>query len=242
MKDLNSPNLPATFFDEMIKPAGKAVIFDMDGVLIDSEPLYTEMNKELFAELGINMDPSEYHQFVGMSSPLMWTMIRDNYSLQPSVVDLMNMEKARIHKLLSSDRVSSPIGGVENLLESLKDLGIIMSVASSSARKNVETVLKKLDLEKYFAGTVCGEDIENGKPAPDIFLKASELMSTIPVNCVVIEDSYNGLCGANAAGMRCIGYAGDPSSKQDLSDADLIVKSFHKEDIDEMIRFIMSEV
>jgi len=225
----------------MSKPAGRAVIFDMDGVLIDSEPLYTEMNKELFAELGINMDPSEYHQFVGMSSPLMWTMIRDNYSLQPSVADLMNMEKARIHKLLSSDRISSPIGGVENLLDALKDIGIIMSVASSSARKNVETVLKKLDLEKYFAGIVCGEDIENGKPAPDIFLKASELMSTQPVNCVVIEDSYNGLCGAKAAGMRCIGYAGDPSSKQDLTGADLIVKSFHKVDIDEMIRFILSE-
>ena len=242
MKDQNSPNLPATFFDEMSKPAGRAVIFDMDGVLIDSEPLYTEMNKELFEELGIDMDVSEYHQFVGMSSPLMWTMIRDKYSLQPSVADLMNMEKARIHKLLSSDRISSPIGGVENLLDSLKELGIIMSVASSSARKNVETVLKKLDLEKYFAATVCGEDIENGKPAPDIFLKASELMSINPVNCVVIEDSYNGLCGAKAAGMKCIGYAGDPSSKQDLGGADLTVKSFHKEDIDTMVRFILGEV
>jgi HAD superfamily hydrolase (TIGR01509 family) len=217
------------------------VIFDMDGVLIDSEPLYVEMNKELFGELGISMDPSEYHQFVGMSSPLMWTMIREKYSLRQSAAELMNIEKEKIHKLLSSDRISSPIGGVENLLESLRENDIVMSVASSSARKNVEIVLKKLDLENYFDSIVCGEDIQNGKPAPDIFLRASEQMNTEPASCTVIEDSYNGLCGAKSAGMRCIGYAGDSASKQDLSGADMIVKSFHKNDVREMLEFILKE-
>lgn len=216
----------------------RAVIFDMDGVLIDSEPLYAEMNKEIFGELDINMDPSEYHQFVGMSSPLMWTMIRNKFSLSQSVTDLMNMEKERIHLLLSSDRISAPIGGVENLLESIKRNEIVMSVASSSARKNVETVIGKLDIAKYFDAVVCGEDIKNGKPAPDIFLKASSLVKVPAENCMVIEDSYNGLCGAKAAGMRCIGYAGDSESKQDLSGADLIIRSFSKEVIDRVIQFI----
>lgn len=210
----------------------------MDGVLIDSEPLYVEMNGELFGELGISMDPSEYHQFVGMSSPLMWTMIREKFSLSQSATELMNMEKARIHNLLSSDRISAPISGVENLLESLKQSGIVMCVASSSARKNVETVLQKLDIAQYFNAVVCGEDIDNGKPAPDIFLKASSLVNLPAECCVVIEDSYNGLCGAKAAGMRCIGYAGDNESKQDLSGADLIIRSFHEEDIERVIQFI----
>ncbi len=210
----------------------------MDGVLIDSEPLYVEMNGELFGELGISMDPSEYHQFVGMSSPLMWNMIREKFSLSQSATELMNMEKARIHNLLSSDRISAPISGVENLLESLKQSGIVMSVASSSARKNVETVLQKLDIAQYFNAVVCGEDIDNGKPAPDIFLKASSLVNLPAECCVVIEDSYNGLCGAKAASMRCIGYAGDNESKQDLSGADLIIRSFHEEDIERVIQFI----
>ncbi len=210
----------------------------MDGVLIDSEPLYVEMNGELFGELGISMDPSEYHQFVGMSSPLMWTMIREKFSLSQSATELMNMEKARIHNLLSSDRISAPISGVENLLESLKQSGIVMCVASSSARKNVETVLQKLDIAQYFNTVVCGEDIDNGKPAPDIFLKASSLVNVPAECCIVIEDSYNGLCGAKAAGMRCIGYAGDNESKQDLSGADLIIRSFHEEDIQRVIQFI----
>jgi len=210
----------------------------MDGVLIDSEPLYVEMNKELFSELGISIEPSEYHQFVGMSSPLMWTMIRDKFSLSQSATELMDMEKTRIHQLLSSDRISAPISGVENLLGSLREKDIVMSVASSSARKNVETILQKLDIAQYFEAVVCGEDIDNGKPAPDIFLKASLLVDVPAAYCVVIEDSYNGLSGAKAARMRCIGYAGDIDSKQDLSGADMIIKSFHENDIEKVIRFI----
>lgn len=214
------------------------VIFDMDGVLIDSEPLYVEMNEELFSELGIFIDKEEYHKFVGMSSPLMWGMIKEEFSLPQSVDELMNREKQRIHELLRSDRLSEPIAGVESLLMDIKKAGIPAAVASSSARKNVEMVLSKLDLSGYFKATVCGEDVANGKPAPDIFLKASAAINTAPENCVVIEDSVNGLRGSLAAGMRCIGYAGDPLSKQDLTGADLLVKSFHEEDRIAIMKFI----
>ncbi|MBX7041458.1 MAG: HAD family phosphatase [Ignavibacteria bacterium] len=214
------------------------VIFDMDGVLIDSEPLYVEMNEELFSELGIFIDKEEYHKFVGMSSPLMWGMIKEEFSLPQSVDELMNREKQRIHELLRSDRLSEPIAGVESLLMDINKAGIPAAVASSSARKNVEMVLSKLDLSGYFKATVCGEDVANGKPAPDIFLKASAAINTAPENCVVIEDSVNGLRGSLAAGMRCIGYAGDPLSKQDLTGADLLVKSFHEEDRIAIMKFI----
>lgn len=216
-----------------------AVIFDMDGVLIDSEPLYVEMNEELFSELGVRIDKEEYHKFVGMSSPLMWKMIKDEFSLPQSVDELMNSEKQRIHELLRSDRVSEPIAGVESLLINIANAGIPAAVASSSARKNVEMVLSKLDLSGYFKATVCGEDVANGKPAPDIFLKAATALKGAPENCVVIEDSVNGLRGSHAAGMRCIGYAGDPRSKQDLSGADMLVKSFHEEDRNSIMSFIL---
>lgn len=210
----------------------------MDGVLIDSEPLYVEMNNKLFTELGIDIDVSEYHQFVGMSSPLMWTMLKERFSLPQALDELMNTEKERIHRLLCSDRISAPIAGVENLLKLLEEKGIAEGVASSSARKNVEAVLEKLDLTKYFSALVCGEDIMNGKPAPDIFLKAAKLLHTSPNDCAVIEDSRNGLLAAKAAGMTCIGYAGDLNSKQDLTGADLLIRSFHPEEIGTVLELL----
>ncbi len=216
----------------------KAAIFDMDGVIIDSEPLYVEMNRELFGELGIYIPESEYHTFVGMSSPLMWGYIREKFSLTQSAEELMNIEKERIHELLNSSRISSPVSGVANLLDELKLNNIALGIASSAARKNVKTVLNKLGLSEYFISLTCGEDVEHGKPAPDIFLKAAERMAAEPANCVVIEDSLNGLTGAKAAGMRCIGYAGDPNSKQDLSGADLIIKSFGNVEIAAVLNFV----
>lgn len=214
------------------------MIFDMDGVLIDSEPLYVEMNDELFAELGVSMTREEYHRFVGMSSPLMWKIIRDEHSLPQSVESLMSMEKERIHRLLCSDRISSPVGGVENLLEEFKRAGYPMCVASSSARKNVEAVLNKLDLRRYFASLTCGEDVKHGKPAPDIFLKAAASIGVKPEYCTVIEDSANGLMGAKSAGMKCVAYAGDADSKQDFSAADLTVHSFLESERLRIIRFL----
>ena len=99
----------------------KVVIFDMDGVLIDSEPAYLEMNKKLFKEFGIEMDEEDYKALVGLPSLPMWTMLKDKYDLKNDISDFMLLEKKRMHEILDSDLISKPIDGIYELLESLRE-------------------------------------------------------------------------------------------------------------------------
>lgn len=215
----------------------KIIIFDMDGVLIDSEPAYIEMNKELFRELKIEMT-EEYHRFVGLSSVKMWTYLKNKFSLSPSVSELIEAEKIRMYDILNSEIISKPIDGVEVLIEMLLDRNYNLSVASSSAKKNIELVLNKLNLRKNFEYIVSGEEVNNGKPAPDIFLKVKENFNADSDQCFVIEDSINGVKAAKAAQMKCIGFENYNSYHQDLKTADLIVHSFDEKNINSIIEFI----
>ena len=109
-----------------------------------------------------------------------------------------------------------------------KDLyqrGIKMALASSSPRSHIDAVLKMFNLTDYFHAIVCGEDTKEGKPSPDIFLNAAKIINTLPEDCIVIEDSYNGVLAAKAANMKCIGFKNPNSGNQDLSNADKIVTS-----------------
>lgn len=216
----------------------KAVIFDMDGVLIDSEPAYLEMNKKLFIEFGIEMDDDNYKALVGLPSLPMWKMLKEKYNLQNDIEDFMKLEKKRMNEILDSEIISKPIDGIYELLETLKELNVKLSVASSSAKENIKFVLNKLDLNRYFNFTISGEEVINGKPSPDIFLRASKKLAVDPRKCYVIEDSANGIKAACSAGMHGIGFTNDNSNKQDLSRADLILKNFNKENRDLLINFV----
>jgi len=118
------------------------------------------------------------------------------------------------------------IPGVRPLLEELDQMGTLMAVASSSSREIVELILSKLAIRHFFTATVSGKDASQGKPAPDIFLKAAAALGVEPGKCVVIEDSPPGVDGAKKAGMTCIGFANPNSGEQDLTSADLILKDF----------------
>lgn len=215
------------------------VIFDMDGVLIDSEPAYMEMNNKLFAELGINLEESNYHELVGMSSVKMWTMLKKNFNLNNEVQELINLEKSRMFEILNSDRVSQPIDGIINLLSLLKEKNFILCVASSSAKKNIELVLKKHNLYKFFDYIVSGEEVEHGKPSPDIFLNAANKFNVPIDKCFVIEDSANGVIAAKSAGMKCIGFKNNGTNQQNLSGADKIIDNFEEENRKILIDFII---
>lgn len=215
----------------------KVIIFDMDGVLIDSEPEYLKMNEKLFKGLGVDMQRDNYHTFVGMSSKKMWTLIRNDFNLSYNVDELMEMEKNSMFEILNSAVIRNPIDGITALLNTLIRKNYILSVASSSARKNIDLVLNRFNLKKYFKFVISGEDIKNGKPEPDIFNKVAEKFTTLPDKCFVIEDSANGVTAAKKAGMKCIGFKNALSS-QDLSKADLIVDNFNNESRKEIINFI----
>lgn len=219
----------------------KVIIFDMDGVLIDSEPAYLEMNKKLFTQYGIAMDNENYNALVGMPSMPMWTMLKEKYDLKNEISEFLELEKQRMNEILDSELITKPIDGIVNLLDQLKQKNYNLSVASSSAKANISFVLEKLNLKKYFDFVISGEEVLNGKPAPDIFLKVAERFNIESGNCIVIEDSTNGVKAAVSAGMKSVGFKNNNSNLQDLTGADVVVQSFEGEDLKKIIEMIKKD-
>lgn len=217
-----------------------AVIFDMDGVLIDSEPEYMEMNRRLFSELGIDFENSDFNQYVGMSSFKMWSGIKERYGLMHDVNELIETERRQMFDILSSDKISEPVKGIPELLKELRENEIVLNVASSSAKMNIEYILNKLDMTNYFNFIVSGEEVKYGKPAPDIFLMVSDKCGIPPEKCLVIEDSSNGVAAAKSAGMKCIGFTNSGTNFQDLSGADFNVTDFNNDNIRRIAEYIKS--
>lgn len=204
----------------------KAVIFDMDGVLVDTEPLYFSITKRLLNHLDINLPEETLHGFVGISATTMWGTLRRKFNLAKKIEELISLEKEEQYKILSSLSSLNPIEGVLFLLEELHERRINLSIASSSPRTIVDLILEKTNLSSYFNSIVCGEDVINGKPNPDIFYQSSYVLQVSPEQCLVIEDSSHGIAGAKRAGMKCVGFQNRNSGNQDLSRADLIVTDF----------------
>lgn len=202
----------------------EAVIFDMDGVIIDSEPFHLDICLELFKKLNIAMPEDEYKTYIGVSNTSMWTTIKNRYCLKESVNELATLQSnACIEYLKEKDE--KPIPGVVDILESLKQNEIKIALASSSPMEGIRLVLDKFNISHYFQAVISGENLERGKPAPDIFLNAAKILKAQPQFCTVIEDSNHGVSAAKAAGMKCIGFQNPNSGNQDLKAADLIVNS-----------------
>ena len=112
------------------------------------------------------------------------------------------------------------------MVANLNKQGFLLALASSSPHVQIDYILNKFELKRYFHTIVSGEDVEAGKPHPEIFLKAAELVGARPDSCVVIEDSYHGVTAAKKANMKCIGFINPNSGNQDLSQADMLISSF----------------
>lgn len=204
----------------------KCVIFDMDGVLIDSEPLYRIINRKMFEKLGFSVSSEEYSEFVGTTDVEMWTTLKERYDIDRSIAELNKIREAE-HFSFFSDAQLSPMKGIVRLLKFLKTRDVKLAVASSTEEKLVHLILNNIGIIDYFEHIVCGNHIENGKPEPDIFLKAAELFEMNPLDCIVIEDSRNGVTAAKKAGMRVIGFQSDDGA-QNISHADMIVDSLEQ--------------
>ena len=202
----------------------EAVIFDMDGVIIDSEPLHFESDKMTMKFYEKEIADDELNNYVGVSNPEMWGELRSKYELVASVEELIE-KQFYFKKYLIGDRKLEPISGIREFLEELKSSGIRIGLASSSSREFIELILTNLEVKKFFEVIISGDDVQKSKPAPDIFLKAAKELKVEPLNCLVIEDSSHGVKAAKLANMRCIGFSNPNSGNQDLSLADTIVSS-----------------
>lgn len=197
----------------------KAAIFDMDGVIIDSEPIHYQVNQEIYKELGIEIDDQEYNTFIGLSNTDNWTILKEKYNLQDSIEELVARQNNKnIGHLENSNQQA--IAGIKHLLEELEREDIKIALASSSSYKYIKAVLSKFGISDYFSIKVSGEDMDRGKPHPDIFLETARRLGVDAQDCMVIEDSKNGVKAAKGAGMKCIGFINPNSGNQDLSLAD----------------------
>lgn len=194
----------------------------MDGVLIDSEPIYKALNEQLFAKLGVHITAEEYESFVGLASRKMWQYIKDKGQLNYEIEELITMEKQGIYEQMKTIHLK-PIDGILDILQYLQSHNIPTAIASSNSTQAIKMITEKNGLHAYFHSIVGGEMIVNGKPSPDIFLRAAELINVPSHQCIVIEDSHNGLKGAKAAGMYAIGFQNPNSGNQDLSPANIVV-------------------
>ena len=202
----------------------QAVIFDMDGVIIDSEPIHLEVDIQTMKDLGCNISKEELNKYVGTTSEYMFSDIKNRYKINKSVEDIISY-RAEIAKERIIKADLEPIEGIRELLNELKNKSIPAAIASSSPRDFIEVVVSKFGIKDYFSYIVSGEEVENGKPAPDVYIETAKKLGVQPKECIVIEDSKNGVLAAKAAGMKCIGFQNVNSGNQDLSKADFIVNA-----------------
>ena len=202
----------------------QAVIFDMDGVLVDSEPFYMAQELISYARYGIALEKSALSRFVGTTQGSMWSTIKDEFGLIEPLDFLMAQHHQQLIQAIGLDPLES-MPGAQTFLAALNAAGTACAVGSSSAGELVEVILRDSQLRPHFQHVVCGTDVKKGKPAPDIFLLTAERLGVTPDVCLVIEDSHHGVAAAKAAGMFCIGLSNPNSGQQDLSAADMCVQN-----------------
>ena len=203
----------------------KAFIFDMDGVIYDSEPIHAKAKKLVLAEWGISISDERLATFVGRSSRDFYgTMVKENPQCRASWQELADRKHSLYRTMLAEDDSVKAMPGIRDLLERIRKAGYPIGLGSSSTMEMIELVLTRLDLKDYFSVLVSGNDLPKSKPDPMIFLTVAERLGVSPSICTVIEDATAGVAAAKAAGMYCIGYYNPNSGPQDLSRADMIVK------------------
>lgn len=208
----------------MRKP--EAVIFDMDGVLIDSEPIHVEIEKKLFNKLGIEVPDAVHHSYMGASNDFMYTDLQSRFNLKESVTALMERDELfRIDYFNQLETV--PVNeGLISLLNQIKSAGLKMAVATSSSPEIVKILLNKCGIASFFDVIVTTSEAGKSKPLPDVYLLAAKKTGILPENCIVFEDSPNGLSAAKSAGMYCVVIQSDSKIIGELSGADYLIQSF----------------
>ncbi len=211
----------------------KALIFDMDGVIVDSEPLHLLAYQELFHGYDISYNEEENREFLGRKDIEMAGVLIDRYTLAYTPAELVNAKEQVLARLLTEKGVARP--GLYGILEAARSCGLLMAVASSATLPTIELVMDTLKIRDYFHNLSSGDEVPRGKPAPDVFLLAAERLGVHPSNCLVIEDTLNGLRAALAGGMYCIAIPCDATRHQDHSQADLRLASLEEVDLGPML-------
>ena len=204
----------------------QTVIFDMDGVIVDTEPVHRYAYFKQFDELNIPVTEEMYTSFTGFSTRNTFQKLKEVFVIEQEVEDLIQRKRTIFNDAFDSKADLELLEGVENLIKELHQNGMQLILASSASKVTIERVFSRFKLHEYFTHVVSGEDFPKSKPHPAIFEHAASLSIVPKENCIVIEDSTNGIKAAKAAGIFCVGYNSIHSEAQDLSEADVVINHF----------------
>jgi HAD superfamily hydrolase (TIGR01509 family) len=205
--------------------ASRAVIFDMDGVIVDSEPRHERAFLQVVRELGYaEEDGFEFAKYIGRTDRELWTDFMARHKPAQTMEVLSAMKRQRVLEILRNDE---PLfKGLPELIEKLA-VHYRLAVASGSEPEIVEAVLRFKTLRRFFSVVTTSHEVKHGKPAPDIFLHAAELLGVAPTQCWVIEDSKPGVAAGLAAGMRVIAIT-NTHPAEELQSATRVVSSYEQ--------------
>jgi HAD superfamily hydrolase (TIGR01509 family) len=206
----------------------RTVIFDMDGVIVDTEPVHKYAYFKHFEELNILVTDELYHTLTGNSTRNVFQKLKNQFNLSEDVEDLILRKRAIFNDAFDTKEDLFLIEGVEDLIKDLYANGIQLILASSASKLTIDRVFNRFNLNQYFTHKISGEDFPKSKPHPAIFEHAASLSIAPKENCIVIEDSTNGIEAAVGASIYCVGYDSLHSKYQDLSKANIIVRHFNE--------------
>ncbi len=210
----------------------KAFIFDMDGVIIDSEPIHAKAKMATLREYGITLSAEELglDKYVGRSAKSFWVDMKVRF---PEIFTeewqvMAGKKYEKYMDILNKDASIKAIPGLPELLQRLKAKGYKIGLGSSSVRPMVNNVLTRFGIIDYFDALTTGDEVEHAKPDPAIYLLAAQKLGLEPEACTVVEDAASGVKAAKSAGMQCIAVRNPNSGQQDLSLADRIIDKYEE--------------
>lgn len=218
----------------MTKYQNNAVLWDMDGVLVDTGDFHYQSWKETFDELDVPFDREDFRKTFGMNNAgiLEWVFGKKP---EPNEVSRISHRKEALFRELIKGK-AEPMPGIRSWLEQFQTWGVKQAITSSAPPENIEVLVDELKIKEFFDEVVSGFDLP-GKPNPDVFMKAAKKLQIAPEKCVVVEDAIAGVEGAKRAGMKCIAVT-TTNPANDLKKADLIFENLGKMDEDDFLSLL----
>jgi HAD superfamily hydrolase (TIGR01509 family) len=200
-----------------------AVVFDLDGLLVDSEPLQAWAWDEYVSRFGARLTPDVLHRMLGRRAVDAVEIAVEMLELPVTGADALR-DRDEIF-LAAVPGAILPMDGATELLATLRQRRVPIALATSGHRRYVDLALESSGMTGTFDVEVTGEMVTRGKPHPDVYLQAARLLGITPEHCIALEDAPNGIASAKAAGMLCFAVSSDPDSPHDISHADAVLAS-----------------